>query len=135
MTESAASQGSHGDSHDQSAHVKTYLRVFFALAVFTAMEYFYAQIFKDAFAVLVLGLMTIAVVKAAMVGMYFMHLKYEGRWVYYMLIPAGILAVILVLALYPDIAMQPQAAQDDGDTEIVASQPIASPSRTSRNAA
>ena len=30
-----------------------------------------------------------------MVGWYFMHLKFEGNWVYGMLVPAGILAMIL----------------------------------------
>ena len=42
-----------------------------------------------------------------MVGWYFMHLKFEGNWVYAMLVPAGILAMILTLALIPDVAMQP----------------------------
>src|SRR5690349_658502 len=36
---------------------------------------------------MLLGLLIMAVTKAALVGIYFMHLKFEGRWVYYMLIP------------------------------------------------
>ena len=31
-------------------------------------------------------------------GWYFMHLKFEGNWVYAMLVPAGILAMILSFA-------------------------------------
>ena len=54
-----------------------------------------------------LGLLFWAVIKASMVGWYFMHLKFEGNWVYYMLVPAGILAIILTTALIPDMAMQP----------------------------
>lgn len=56
---------------------------------------------------LVLGLMVLAVTKATLVGLYFMHLKYEGNWVYFMLVPAGILAMVFIFALYPDIGMQP----------------------------
>ena len=53
------------DNHVEHDHVKIYLRVFAALAVFTALEYFYAKIFKDGFVVLILGLMTLAIIKAA----------------------------------------------------------------------
>ena len=104
-------------THDQEMHVEShapYIKVFLALAVFTAIEYFYARVFKDAFAPLVLGLMFWAVIKASMVGWYFMHLKFEGRWVYYMLVPAGILACVFIFALMPDIAMQPVDRRGDG---------------------
>src|SRR3954470_22049400 len=95
---------------DQELEVEShapYLKVWAALAVFTAIEYFYARIFKDSAGTLILGLMFWALIKAALVGWYFMHLKFEGKWVYYMLIPAGILAAVLTLALIPDLAMQP----------------------------
>jgi hypothetical protein len=55
---------------------------------------------------LILGLLTLAVTKATLVGMFFMHLKFEGRWVYYFLIPAAILAMVFIFALVPDVAMQ-----------------------------
>ena len=106
-------------TRDQELHTEShapYLRVFAALAVFTAIEYFYARIFKDTFGVLVLGLMFWAVIKASMVGWYFMHLKFEGKWVYYMLVPAGILAIILTTALLPDVAMQP-VTEENADEE------------------
>jgi cytochrome c oxidase subunit 4 len=84
-----------------------YLQVWFGLAVLTGIEYVYAAVFKDSFAILVLGLLFWAMIKAGMVGWYFMHLKFEGRWVYLMLIPAAVLATILVVALYPDQALKP----------------------------
>jgi len=84
-----------------------YLKVFGGLAILTLIEYLYAHVFKDYFAILVLGLLFWAVVKAALVGWFFMHLKFEGKWVYLLLIPAGILAAILVLALVPDVALNP----------------------------
>ncbi len=117
-------------THDQEMHVEShapYIKVFLWLAVFTAVEYFYARWQKDAFTALVMGLMLFAVIKASMVGWYFMHLKFEGRWVYYMLVPAGILAAVLIFALMPDIAMQPpadEATSEDEETTAV-SAPLA----------
>ncbi|GAC1334219.1 MAG: hypothetical protein NVSMB14_01270 [Isosphaeraceae bacterium] len=53
---------------------------------------------------LILGLLILAVTKASLVGLYFMHLKFEGNWVYMMLVPAAFLATVLMVGLYPDIA-------------------------------
>ena len=58
-----------------------------------------------------------AVIKACLVGWYFMHLKFEGKWVYYMLVPAGILAIVLIFALIPDIAMQP-VTEENPEEEV-----------------
>ena len=57
--------------------------------------------------ILLLGLLVLAIIKAGLVGWYFMHLKFEGKWVYLLIVPAIILATILVLALVPDQAMKP----------------------------
>ena len=64
------------------------------------------------------GLLAMAITKATLVGWYFMHLKFEGRWVYFMLVPAGVLATIFVLALYPDIGMQPISEQPPSEEEV-----------------
>ena len=110
-------------THDQEMHVEShapYIKVFLWLAVFTAIEYFYARIFKDSFGTLVLGLMFLAVIKASMVGWFFMHLKFEGRWVYYMLVPAAFLAAVFIFALTPDIAMQPTSDDTPSEDESTA---------------
>jgi hypothetical protein len=73
---------------------------------------------------LVLGLMVLAVTKAALVGIYFMHLKFEGNWVYYMLIPAAVLATVFIFALYPDIGMQAGAEDEMALDEDVATAPL-----------
>jgi cytochrome c oxidase subunit 4 len=107
-------------TREQELHVEShapYIKVWGALLVFTLIEYFWAHIFKDSFGVLVLGLMFWAVIKASLVGWYFMHLKFEGTWVYYMLVPASILAVILTTALIPDIAMKP-VTEENPDEEV-----------------
>ena len=109
-----------GQTRAQELHVEShapYLKVFLGLAILTALEYAYAHVAKDAFLTLVLGLMCLAIIKAGMVGWYFMHLKFEGKWVYGMLIPAGILAIILTFALAPDVAMQPVTEENLEDEE------------------
>ncbi len=94
-----------------------YMTVWAILAILTAVEYFYAMIFKDSHLVLILGLVSLALVKACMVGWYFMHLKFEKRWVYILIIPACIMAVFLTLALYPDMAMKPITEENPGEEE------------------
>jgi cytochrome c oxidase subunit 4 len=94
---------------DIESHVPTYLRVFVVLLVFTILEYFYAMLAQSHFVALVLGLMALAFTKAALVGLYFMHLKFEGRWVYAFLVPACMLALGMILALMPDIGSIPQS--------------------------
>jgi cytochrome c oxidase subunit 4 len=87
-----------------------YRRVWAILLVFTILEYIYAATFAEApFFKLVVGLMAMAVIKATFVGMYFMHLKYEQKWVYFLLVPAAILATVLITALCPDIALRSEA--------------------------
>ena len=102
------------------AHVP-YMKVFYALLVFTVLEYFYAKLASGmgfSLGALVLGLMILAVTKASLVGIYFMHLKFEGRWVYLMLVPASLLALVLIFALYPDIGQQRTADADAADDEV-----------------
>ena len=118
-------------THDQEmeleSHTPTYMKVFGALLVFTIMEYCYAKYMHLSFFTLVLGLMAMAIIKATLVGLYFMHLKFEGKWVYSMLIPAGILAMVLTFALAPDVAMQPVSEENIDREELEqAEQPGAS---------
>jgi cytochrome c oxidase subunit 4 len=107
-------------TRSQELHVEAhapYLKVWMFLLVFTVVEYFWARIFKDTFSILLFGLMFWAIIKASMVGWFFMHLKFEGNWVYAMLIPAGCLAVILTCALIPDLAMQPVTEENPAEEE------------------
>jgi cytochrome c oxidase subunit 4 len=97
----------HNLTADQEIYVEShtpYMKVFWALLVFTILEYLYARFLPVGFVALVSGLMVLALTKAFLVGWYFMHLKFEGRWIYLMLVPVGLLAMIVVLGLTPDIA-------------------------------
>jgi cytochrome c oxidase subunit IV len=84
-----------------------YIKVWAGLAILTAVEYFYALLFKDYFILLVAGLLSLAIVKAGMVGWYFMHLKFEKPWVYILIVPALAMAFFLTTALLPDQAFRP----------------------------
>ncbi len=108
------------EEHQQEAHAP-YLWVWLWLAVLTLVEYFYAAGLKDFFAILLVGLLVLAGIKAGLVGWYFMHLKFEGNWVYLLIVPAIILATILVLALVPDQAMKPT---DEDAEESVRMAPV-----------
>jgi len=106
-----------------------YLKVWAILAILTLIEYFYAMTFKDHFLFLVLGLVSLALVKAGMVGWYFMHLKFERKWVYLLIIPACVMAVFLTLMLYPDMAMKPVAEESEEEAWVApASEPYSLPS-------
>jgi cytochrome c oxidase subunit 4 len=101
--------------HASEAHAP-YMKVFFWLAVLTGVEYWYAALAKDHFGILVAGLLLLAAIKAGMVGWYFMHLKFEGKWVYILIVPAAILAVLLTTALCPDVVLKYEA-EDNADEE------------------
>jgi cytochrome c oxidase subunit 4 len=102
------------EEHQTEAHTP-YVKIWGALLVLTVIEYFYAAAFKDYFLVLVLGLMFLAIVKAGLVGWFFMHLKFEGNWVYILIVPACILATIIVFALCPDVVLKPVTEENPGE--------------------
>ncbi len=94
---------------DQEIYIEShapYMKVFWTLLVLTVLEYAYARFLEGrlSFVALVAGLMVLAITKAFLVGWFFMHLKFEGRWVYLLLVPACLLAVIVVTGLVPDMA-------------------------------
>jgi cytochrome c oxidase subunit 4 len=51
----------------------------------------------------VLVALTIASIKAAFVALYFMHLKFEGKLIYLILLLPVFLCIVLVISLIPDI--------------------------------
>jgi cytochrome c oxidase subunit IV len=105
------------EEHRTEAHAP-YVKVWGALLVLTLVEYWYAALLKDNFPVLVLGLLFLALVKAGLVGWFFMHLKFEGNWVYVLIVPACILATIIVFALTPDMVLKP-VTEENPDEESV----------------
>jgi cytochrome c oxidase subunit 4 len=116
----------HPASHDDHAHPHVnYLAIFIALCVCTVISVIFdlVPLSRRVVAVLVLA---VAVAKAQYVMRYFMHLKFEGKWKFVLLLPTAILACGIPLALAPDIGLHyytpdtPQArvlaAEEHGQT-------------------
>jgi len=80
-----------------------YMAVFYSLAVLTAVEI--AVAYMRFLPLLIMGAMLIilALVKAVLVGMYFMHLKFEKRTLGIIAMTPLILCTLLILALLPDL--------------------------------
>src|SRR5207253_281985 len=97
----------HADEH-AGPSFKTYLTVGAALAIFTALSFVFnslarAKMISDHQSfVLILG---VAVCKAVLVGMFFMHLKFEWGKLYFMIVPAFILGAMMAFVLLPDIVI------------------------------
>ena len=87
---------------DAHAHKgPSYMAIFWWLAVLTVIEL--AVIFLP-IAKIVIGVMLVAlaVSKAAMVALYFMHLRFETRTLGYIALTPLAIATLLVLILLPD---------------------------------
>jgi caa(3)-type oxidase subunit IV len=50
-------------------------------------------------------IMVVAVCKATLVAMFFMHLKYEWFKLYFLIVPVAILGVMMMIVLMPDIVV------------------------------
>jgi cytochrome c oxidase subunit 4 len=94
----------HSTGHAKSG-INGYLVVFGALVVFTAISFIVnsavkaGSIGKETGFALILG---VAVCKAVLVGVFFMHLLFDWRRLYFVIIPVMVLAVLLVIVLLPD---------------------------------
>jgi cytochrome c oxidase subunit 4 len=87
----------------EAAHKQpNYIGVFWWLLVLTIIEIavIYMPIAKFAIAVM---LIVLAVTKAALVALYFMHLKFERITLGWIALSPFILCVFLILMLLPDI--------------------------------
>ncbi len=96
------------DPHHAEAHhgpdVKAYMVVFAALSVFTAISFLVnATVGRNLTGMLII--LAVAVCKATLVGMYFMHLVVDWGKLYYLIIPALILGTLLIVVLMPDIVL------------------------------
>ena len=83
---------------------KLYLAIAGSLAGLTIVSYL-ADLMRIPRAGLIMVVLSVAVVKASLVAMFFMHLKFDWTKVKVMIIPALVLAAVLVLALLPDITL------------------------------
>ncbi|QDT40886.1 hypothetical protein Pan241w_09450 [Gimesia alba] len=90
-----------------------YSTIFYALCVCTVLSIIFDVLDlkeKDVvgikgFILLAFLVLAVACAKALFVMIYFMHLKFEGKWKYVLLSPTIILAMGLTIAMTPDIGI------------------------------
>jgi cytochrome c oxidase subunit 4 len=112
------------EPHDVSRplphHPVPYMTVFGALVVLTIITVLvgiYMRI-PAAEIVNVLIALAIAAVKASLVALFFMHLKFEGKLVRMIFIVPLLLCVLLVVALLPDIVMTHQSNTESSSLKL-----------------
>ncbi len=93
----------HGIPEPIPHHVVNYLLIFFALVALTIITVLVALHRFDNEMVNVLLALLVATIKAIFVARYFMHLKFEGKLIYFILCVPLALTVLLICALIPDV--------------------------------
>ena len=82
-----------------------YLKIFAWLTIWTVLEIAIAlEVLGLPRLVVVLGLGVMAAIKAALVGLYYMHLKYEGKLIWVIIFSPIVLLCILAVGFYWDAA-------------------------------
>ena len=93
----------HGHTEAMPHHRVPYFLIFGLLVVLTIVTVAVAFLDIQSEIVKVLLALTIASIKASAVALFFMHLKFEGKLIYLILIVPLLLCILLVCALIPDI--------------------------------
>jgi caa(3)-type oxidase subunit IV len=107
--------------HHSETNAKIYLVIFGALAVFTAVSFFANDAMRNklitpytSFAIILL----VAVCKAVLVAMFFMHLKIDWSRLYFVIIPVLLLATMMVIVLLPDIVLGWRQTKSDEESRL-----------------
>jgi cytochrome c oxidase subunit 4 len=102
MTDTHASGEHHGPGF------KAYMVVASALTVFTVVSFVVNYFVRHQSLTSTAGftiILSVAVCKATLVGLYFMHLILDWGKVFYFIIPAFILGAMMMIVLLPDIVL------------------------------
>ena len=97
----------HAVSVPMPHHKVNYLGIFILLCLLTVVTVAVAFVHIEREIVKVLVALTIASIKAAAVALFFMHLKFEGKLIYLILLVPVFLCVVLVVSLIPDVVHAP----------------------------
>ncbi len=79
-----------------------------ALSIFTASSFFFNYLARQGTIghvtsfVLILG---VAIIKATLVAVIFMHLKWDWKLLYFLIIPVFIMGAMMMMVLMPDILL------------------------------
>jgi caa(3)-type oxidase subunit IV len=99
---------SHGTQEHHGPNYSTYMVVFGALTAFTLISFVVNSWYPPGSEHAMRGasiIMGVAVVKAFLVGLIFMHLISDWGKVYFIIVPIFILGVMMVIVLLPDMVM------------------------------
>jgi cytochrome c oxidase subunit 4 len=106
-TPSRIPEPAHGHTEPTPHHHVNYYAVFGTLVVLTIVTVAVAFLgIKNELAKVLLALL-IASIKASAVILYFMHMKFEGKLIYLILIAPLSFCILLVFALLPDVTFSP----------------------------
>jgi len=96
---------SHGHGPVDEGHMTAYVAVFVALCVCTSLSFLFNRMFHDNPHLSTTLIAIVAVIKAGLVAAIFMHLTFDWRKVYGIMIPVVIMAVMTVIILSIDGAL------------------------------
>jgi cytochrome c oxidase subunit 4 len=102
-----AVEPAHGHSVPEPHHAVNYFAVFIILVILTIVTVVVALVDLKSETERILLALTIASVKASAVILYFMHVKFEGKLIYLILLVPITFSIMLVIALLPDITFAP----------------------------
>src|SRR4051812_30274927 len=91
----------HDVSRPTPHHVVPYVLIFLVLVILTGVTVGIAFIRFPTELINVLLALLVACVKGSLVALFFMHLKFEGKLIYIMVIVPLILCVLIIFALIP----------------------------------
>jgi cytochrome c oxidase subunit 4 len=108
---------SHSSDHDHGPGIKAYMVVFAALSIFTAISFLInATVGRNMTGLMLI--LSVAICKAVLVGLYFMHLVVDWRRFYFLIFPAFILGAMLMVVLLPDIVIAWHSAPASGAASV-----------------
>jgi cytochrome c oxidase subunit 4 len=107
-------------AHEEVHPYVNYWAIFGFLCMLTIVSWLADEIGSKGL-ILTIVVLSVACAKALFVMMYFMHLKFEGKWKFVLLAPTCVLALAIPAALMPDIGSHyydlvvPQDLDDAGE--------------------
>lgn len=100
------------DTHATTNHGGTgampYLVIFGALVIFTAVSFIVNGAVRGGSVAAPTGftiILAVAVCKALLVAIFFMHLKFDWKRVYFMIVPVLILGTMMLIVFLPDMVL------------------------------
>src|SRR5262245_28955153 len=95
-----------GDHADHGDVFRAYMIVAVVLSICTAASFLVNQTVHIKFMAFVL-ILSVAILKAVLVAMYFMHLKWDWKLLYFLIVPVFIMGTMMIVVLLPDGVLNP----------------------------